>query len=200
MTALWSPNGHDADVVAIGEPVDGQPFDPIAEAERAMRRRIEDHAHALRAELTNASNARMDLERLLAVAKSNERKIARAITSLENDDKPAAPKLSKPERATSSRTLSKPNNWKLSEERIGRVQELLARYWGEGNGPISPTQFRTVVRERYDEPISTETCTRAFKALRDRELIRKAGKLRGGGTLYAPMPAVIDDEEAARAR
>jgi hypothetical protein len=198
-TALLSPNGRDRAHPPDDEVLDGQPHDPIAEAERAMRRRLDDHVHALRQELTAASNQRMDLERLLHVAKSNERRIARAVQALEGDDTQPKPTAAPARSSSSSSKPSKPNNWTLSEERISRVQTLLERYWREGHGPVSPTQFRTIVRERYDEPISTETCTRAFRALREREVIRKSGSLRGGGTLYAPMP-VIDDEEGARAR
>lgn len=199
MTAL-ATNGHQPGA-QVDEPelVDGQPFDPIGAAEAAMRRRIDDHVHGLRGELTNASRQRMDLERLLHVAKFNERRIARAIQALEGDDTQAKSTAAPARAPSSSSKPSKPNNWTLSEERISRVRKLLERYWREGHGPVSPTQFHQFVRREYDEPISTETCTRAFRVLRDRELIRKSGSLRGGGTLYSPMP-VIDDEEAARAR
>lgn len=191
MTAL-ATNGHVPGVQALplDDVVDGQLHDPIEAAEKAMQFRIRDFAHGLREELTRASNQRMDLERLLAVAKNNERRLAKAIMSLEGEtDAPKPSTSSTPAKSKSkNKATGKAEKWNVSDATVERVWNAFLRYSQLMNGePFTMTTLARWMGEQ-GEGIGGETVRRAVDRLRDTERVRKCGTTRGGGLLWAPMP------------
>lgn len=178
--------------------LDGELVDPITLAEQAMRESLDDHVLDLRNLLTRESQRRAMLEHLLAQAKEHERRIAKAILVLDGDSaqSPATPtSTASPTngRGKAKRPLSK-TDWTISEGRVAQVLADLERWQGEHPGEgITPTQFQRWMRAQ-GQGAGVETLMRAFVKLRERELIRVAGRTRGGGTLYALMPRAADED------
>jgi hypothetical protein len=116
---------------------------------------------------------REQLKAELAELSARERSIAQAIGALHGGQQVNAPAKPKP------KATPKPGTWTPSEERLKSLFELFV---AEGE-PISPTQLAAKT-----EGLGVETAGKGARILRDRELLRVAGGLRGGGSLYAVMP------------
>jgi hypothetical protein len=113
---------------------------------------------------------REQLKAELAELTTREKSIAQAIGALHSGQHAAAP---------APKAKPKPGVWTPSEERLKSLFELFV---AEGE-PISPTQLANKT-----EGLGVETATKGTKILRERELLRVAGALRGGGSLFAVMP------------
>jgi len=131
---------------------------------------LERHAAELEALLVPLRAERDQLRARLSEVQSREKAIAHAVGALRGN-------------SAVSQAAAKPKpaykKYVPSEERIKFVFDLILKE----PEPISPTQLA-----EKTEGIATSTVIDAFKVLRERELIRKAGALRGGGSLYALMP------------
>jgi hypothetical protein len=77
--------------------------------------------------------------------------------------------------------------WAPSEDKIDMVWQAIREASAQGPDPITQT---TLVGEL---PMGADTVRKAFEVLRERELIRVAGRARGGGKLWALMPASPDE-------
>jgi hypothetical protein len=117
---------------------------------------------------------REQLKAELAELSAREKSIAQAIGALVGGQHVNAP-VAKPKAKAKPAT----GGWTPSEERLKSLFELFV---AEGE-PISPTQLASKT-----EGLGVETAGKGAKILRDRELLRVAGALRGGGSLYAVMP------------
>jgi hypothetical protein len=113
---------------------------------------------------------REQLKAELAELSAREKSIAQAIGALHGGQHVSSP---------APKAVKAPAKWTPSEERLKSLFELFV---AEGE-PISPTQLAAKA-----EGLGVETASKGAKILRDRELLRVAGALRGGGSLYAVMP------------
>lgn len=73
--------------------------------------------------------------------------------------------------------------WTISQAKVQEVWDLIRRQPGD----FKPTDLR-------EQGASGEAVRRSLVVLREQELIRVAGKLRGGGRLYALMPGAAEHE------
>lgn len=148
-----------------------------AHAER-LEAEMADHCGDLRRMLEDEQRLRNDLDRILDASSVRMKKMQRALAALEGTTA-ATPKRQAEEK-------DKNHGWQVSEERIAFVLELYKKQLE----PITSTQLgETTVG------ISTETVAKATAVLRERELVRKVKKVRGGGWTYALMPGVIETPE-----
>lgn len=137
----------------------------------SVTEQIDEHVRGLEELLVPLRAERDQLKAQLADLQSRERGIAHAIGALRGHGAPAAKPKPKP-------SAGRPG-WTPSEERLKSLFELLAKE----SEPISPTQLAA-----KSEGLGVETATKGFKVLRERELVRVAANLRGGGSSYAVMP------------
>lgn len=115
--------------------------------------------------------ARRDqLKAELAELQVREKSIAQAIGAL----RPSQPATA----AAPAKPASKRGTWTPSEERLKSIFELMLKE----PAPISPTQLA----EKTDG-LGVESASKGFKILRERELLRVTGALRGGGSLFTVM-------------
>lgn len=161
--------------------------------------RLDAHAAELRALLADEGARRDILEQLLERSKHRERQLTKAVQSLElaanhqaaelEARKPGPkPAAKKPASGTNKAT------WTPSEERVQHIWQQFQRYASEvANGePFTQTTLATWMGGNGDG-VASDTVRKVMGILRERELIRKTGTTRGGGTLWAPMrEAVVD--------
>ena len=140
-------------------------------AQSGVGSELERHASELEELLVPLRAERDQLKAKLAELQAREKAIAHAVGVLRGNGAGSQP----------AKPAAKPTYKKYvpSEERIKFVFDLILKE----SEPISPTQLA----EKTDG-IATSTVIDSFKVLRERELIRKAGALRGGGSLYTLMP------------
>ena len=129
---------------------------------------LDEHVRGLEALLVPLRAERDQLKARVAELGEQEKRIAHAIGSLRPGRRDPAPA-----------PASAPKGWTPSEERL---KSLFALFVAEPK-PISPTQLA-----EKTEGLGVETASKGAKILRERQLLRVAGALRGGGKLYAPMP------------
>ena len=118
--------------------------------------------------------ARAEYEQLVEQSKQRERRIARAITALEGGGPGTKPKP-KPKAVQP-----------VGEEVIEAVLATMRQLAAEGHEPVTRLQVVEAMPER-----SGETVRRGLNELRERQLIRLAGRNGNGRTaarLYAVMP------------
>jgi hypothetical protein len=108
-------------------------------------------------------------------AKARRDGYQRALDHIEGATKAAAAKPSKPARSK--------RDWMPSDEKVEQVWAKFREVWAERPEPMTHTALGRGL------PLGADTVGKAFEVLRDRELIRVAGTARGGGKLWAPMPA-----------
>lgn len=144
-----------------GHVSDVQPIMSVTDA-------IEEHVRGLEQLLVPLRAERDQLRAQLADLTAREKGIAHAIGALRPGRAPAEePKA------------PKPGTWTPSEERL----EVVFRLFAAEPEPISPTQLA-----EKTPGLGTETASKCAKILRERELIRKAAAIRGGGSSYTVMP------------
>jgi hypothetical protein len=132
---------------------------------------IDEHARGLEELLVPLRAERDQLKAKLSELQAREKQIAHAVGALRGgySNAPAA----KPSASTQK------GGWTPSEERLKSLFELMLAE----PEPISPTQLA-----EKTTGLGVETASKGFKILRERELIRVTGALRGGGNLFTPMP------------
>lgn len=143
---------------------------PASDAAPSLDAQIEEHVSALDALLTPLRAERDQVKARLDELNTREKAIIHATAALRGGSRSAPPPQKEP---------AKKGGWTPSEERLKSLFEL---FLAEPE-PISPTQLAA-----KSEGLGVETASKGAKILRERELLRAAGKLRGGGTLFAPMP------------
>jgi integrase len=149
-------------------------------------REVEERRTAMRDDLQELLEAeqhvRDELEDALAASRDREKALVRALSALQ--DEPAAPAA-----PTKAKAKAKQQTTPLvSEDKVERVLQALVTL--SGDGPVTRTQ----IVERT--AIGHEAVRRALDLLREREAIRVAGRGRGGGILWAPMPVADDAPNA----
>lgn len=148
--------------------------DPIERLEARMRA----EADSLRDLL---DDERREITRLQAVVdqhRDREKRLVRAIAQLTGATASTNTTPAKPKRA---------NEWSVSEEKIAEVLQLI-RDAGE---PVTANALGRL------PGTSTQSAKKAIDVLRERELIRFAGVVRGGGKTYLPMPSTSEPEDEA---
>lgn len=136
--------------------------------EARMARECDDLRSMLEAE-QEISN---QIQHILDASNERAKRVRRALAALEGTATTPAPSKPKPK-----------NDWQISEERIEFVLGLFRKQ----AEPISSTQLADKTKG-----LSTTTVSKAVEVLRERELIRRVAKLRGGGWTYAVMPEAAD--------
>jgi hypothetical protein len=174
MTALSETNGHVVQQLR-------HDFEVHAEQ---MSSAMDEQVTSMRALLTDELKERTHLEQLLEQSRERERRLAKAVAVLEGGVNQHAMRATKP-----PPPQRKPHEWSVSDATVNRVHELVTRYWQEAANeqPFAQSTLLTWLREQ-GEGVSTDTLRKSLLSLRERELIRKCGTTRGGGTLWAPMP------------
>lgn len=117
-----------------------------------------------------------EAEKILAHSNERAKRVRRALAALEGTS-------AQPQKPPQRQEGRKANEWQVSEERIAYVLTL----WQAQAEPVTSTYLA-----ESTGGISTETVSKATAVLRERELIRKVAKVRGGGWTYAVMPEVAD--------
>jgi len=162
--------------------------------------RLDAHAAELRALLADEHARRDILEQLLERSKHRERGLTRAIAGLEAAANAQAAELEARTTTTSKPAAKKAASgsnkatWTPSEERITHIWQQFQRYSAEVSKgePFTQTTLATWMGTNGDG-VASDTVRKVMGILRERELIRKTGTTRGGGTLWAPMrEAVVD--------
>lgn len=177
MTAI--ANGH--------APADSDTPDLLAvfqEHEEEMRDGMRDLVVSAQMLLRDASKHRTQLEALLDESKQRERRLAKVISDLTGE---SATTAKKQQQSAADRDK---HDWTPSEERIEAIKRAFfefAEQQGDG-APFTQTEVARFMKES-NRGVSSETIAKAVVILRDREVLRAAGKTRGGGTLWAPMRA-----------
>lgn len=140
-----------------------------ASLEERMKRECDD----LRSMLEGEQQIVNQIQHILDASNERAKRMRRALAALEG----TAPTAGRP------KATGPVKGWQVSEERIEFVLSLLR----EEPEPISSTQLaeKTV-------GLSTTTTSKAFDVLRERELIRRVQKIRGGGWTYTVMPEAAD--------
>jgi integrase len=151
-------------------------------------REVEERRTAMRDDLQELLEAeqhvRDELEDALAASRDREKALVRALSALQ--DEPAAPAA--PTKAKAKAKAKQQTTPLVSEDKVERVLQALVTL--SGDGPVTRTQ----IVERT--AIGHEAVRRALDLLREREAIRVAGRGRGGGILWAPMPVADDAPNA----
>jgi hypothetical protein len=78
-------------------------------------------------------------------------------------------------------------DWSPGEDKVEMVWQAFRAEWQRSPQPLSHTALGKLL------PMSPDTVRKVFDVLRERELIRVAATGRGGGKLWAPMPASRDE-------
>lgn len=154
-----APNGHVA-------------ADDLRSSETSVIERIEEHVAALDALLAPLRAERDQVKAKLDDLNAREKAIIHATAALRGGSRPRV------QTQAPSRPAPKKGEWTPSEERLKSLFELMVRQ----PEPISPTQLA-----EKTEGLGVETASKGFKILRERELLRVTGALRGGGSLYTVM-------------
>lgn len=158
-------------------PVEATPptLDDLQTMAAALEARMKQECDDLRLMLEGEQEITNQIQGILDASNERAKRIRRALGALEGTIAPAG---------TTAGTKKKgKNDWQVSDE---RVEFVLAKFRAEPE-PISSTQLaeKTV-------GLSTTTVSKAIEVLRERELIRRVAKIRGGGWTYAVMPEVAD--------
>ena len=132
------------------------------------------HAVALEHELQGEQHLQTEIRRLLSESQDRERGMRKAVEALTGETKP------KQQRGSTARGQS----WTISQRKVQQVWDVIR---GMG-GQFKPTELR-------EQGLSGEAVRRSIIVLRNQELIRVAGNLRGGGKLYDLMPGAMEHEE-----
>jgi Fic family protein len=158
-------------------PVEAQPptLDDLQAMAAALEARMKQECSDLRSMLEGEQEIANQIQGILDASNERAKRIRRALGALEGTMSPAG---------TTAGTKQKPkNDWQISDE---RVEYVLGLFRAEPE-PISSTKLA----EKTDG-VSTQTVSKAVEVLRERELIRRVAKIRGGGWTYAVMPEVAD--------
>jgi hypothetical protein len=118
-----------------------------------------------------------DLKAKADEAKSRRDGYQRALDHIQGASKVAAAKPAKRPKG----------DWRPSEDKVEMVWQAFREAWQQSPQPLSHTALGKQL------PMGSDTLRKAFDVLRERELIRVAGTARGGGKLWAPMPASRDE-------
>jgi DNA-binding transcriptional ArsR family regulator len=157
-------------------PVEAQPptLDDLQAMAAALEARMKQECSDLRSMLEGEQEIANQIQGILDASNERAKRIRRALGALEGTVSPAG---------TTAGTKRNKNVWQVSEE---RVEFVLGLFRAEPE-PISGTQLA----EKTDG-VSTQTVSKAIEVLRERELLRRVAKIRGGGWTYAVMPEVAD--------
>ena len=144
---------------------------------------MEEEAKRLAQVLIRAEAEAADIKIKLMEAEADVRSIRKAMEAL-TGEAPAK---------TASKSLRKSrdnNRWQISEAKIQEVWNIVRA--------IDDETFTTNSVATAQPGLSQESARRALDILRERQLIRLAGKARGGGKLLAIMPGAEDTDDASR--
>ena len=127
----------------------------------------------LQAELAAEDLAVAQVEAVLQETRSKRARIQRAIDALTGT------------KAKAARPAARKGGWTISDTKVEQVRALIAAK----SQPVTVRELAT------EGGMATESARRSLEVLRERELVRFAGKRagRGGGQkLYMPMPELTD--------
>jgi hypothetical protein len=134
---------------------------------------IERMAAELRELIAAEQAGRAEYERLVEESRTRERQLQKVLAGLEGQ----APTKPGPKRPT--------KEWRVSDERVARVWEAVQQVVAKSEDGTFISQH---VFDVMYPGVSRETITKSVNVLRERELIRRVGTVRGGGIRWALMP------------
>jgi hypothetical protein len=106
-------------------------------------------------------------------SRTRERQLQKVLAGLEGQ----APTKPGPKRST--------KDWRVSDERVTAVWQAVQRVVAKSEDGTFISQH---VFDVMYPGVSRETITKSVNVLRERELIRRVGTVRGGGIRWALMP------------
>lgn len=145
---------------------------------------LNDHVEGLRAILAEETARADQLRAQIAEVQENMKRLTRAITALTGEETTAAPKTVKKMRSRERKA------WNPSDEALTRVIEVFR------NDPEVRLPLGDIASQAAQ---STTTTKRCLTVLREREIVRPAGTIKGSRgaprTLYALTPngAAVDN-------
>lgn len=147
--------------------------------------RLAAQAQSLQELLTDEDAVQARLREALDESRARQHALQRAVAALtpksRDDD---APTRGRPPGKTKTRDS---NAWHVSAAKTDQVMQALVAY-GE---PVTGTRLAE------GTSISPEAVRRSLTVLRDSGRVRLAGRSRGGGKLYAPMPEELPGADGA---
>lgn len=139
---------------------------------------IERMAAELRELIAAEQAGRAEYERLVEDSRARERQLQKVLAGLEGQA-PTKPGPKGPKRGAAVKV------WRVSDERVAAVWQTVQRVVADSEDGTFVSQH---VFDAMYPGVSRETVTKAVEALRERELIRRVGSVRGGGSRWALMP------------
>lgn len=131
------------------------------------------HAEQLEVELQSEQRLQTEIKSLLEQSRDRERGMRKAVEALTGE-------RTEPVKRGSTRAASGAN-WTISQKKVQEVWDVILQQGGQ----FKPTELR-------EQGLSGEAVRRSIIVLRNQELIRVAGSLRGGGKLYDLMPGAAE--------
>jgi hypothetical protein len=170
----------------------GQTEEQLAELAARARSTLDGLVAELELGIDAERRGRADVEAALAESKDREARMRKALGALEGKPPSHAGRQARPAAST--------GGWNVSEDRVQFVYEQF-KAWvaAEPDVEHSKTKLGAWINERAKERgesgLAGETVSKAMEVLRERELVRVARALRGGGKEFALMP--VDEHAAA---
>lgn len=151
-----------------------------AELTRRQSATLDDVVADLELAIEAEVDGRAELEAYVRESKEREAKLKKALAVLQ-------PPPSHAERMT--RPAASQGTWAPSEERITFIYEQFKRWIAtESDVERSKTALTAWIKDNNEVGVSNETVSKCMDALRERELVRVTGTIRGGGKTWALMP------------
>lgn len=160
------------------------PLDAVQAHARHSTTFMESQAEAFTAELEAERTVQDQIKALLSESQARERQLAKVVSTLtgETTTRPTPTRRSGGGRG---------KGWQISEKKIGQVWKVIRQQVADSDdGTFKMTDLRKA-------GLSGEAVRRTVVTLHEREVIRVAGALRGGGKLWALMPEAEDMTELA---
>lgn len=130
--------------------------------------------------LDDELSARAQLQALFEKSKTREKRLRRAIAALSGE---SAQHTTQQDKATRQAGMT----WHVSDEAVERVWAGFMKLYDQKGEPVTQTMVSDSM-----EGIGPDTVRKSLERLRSTERVRLAGKTRGGGKLWAPMPGGTD--------
>jgi hypothetical protein len=141
-------------------------------------------AAELREQVARERTSRVEYERLVEESKARERQMVKALAGLEGT-RLTEPKPQPLRPGTRPRKPSRNHDWQPSPEKLIAVWHAVVSFAEE-----HPDGFSCGAVAKATPGLSPEAVMKSMAIFRDHELVRPAGKVRGGGIKWRLQPGV----------
>jgi hypothetical protein len=142
---------------------------------------IDSVATDLRSQIAKERASRVQYERLVEESKARERQMVKALAGLEGSRVTEA----KPQRPGTARSTKQRRAWTPSRDKLITVWQAVVSFAEE-----HPDGFSAGGVAKANPGISPEVALKSMAIFREYELVRPAGKVRGGGIKWKLQPGV----------